>query len=274
MKTISHRQIIIPTVVSVLLFFLFGFQTNRDNPDLNSIKKKVKKDLMYLDKYNGAWDTTDTDPESFGLKTANSLVKLLTFTELKDIDLKGFGNLTRTASTNDSFNIHLYNFYYITGGTMGSRDFSVIQWTSRNGKLFAYHLTKEQEMTYEKVYRLNSKTANLFLLLGSSQANSTQTFSSAKIIQIKGDYLILKYPAFVTESELLFANSELSFNPVTQTLTIQTTGEESFQYIKYKIKNPATKDTAAYKIIYNQITPKISSDGIVTLKFNGKKFLK
>lgn len=258
----------IKSLIIIVLFSFISCQIN-ENSDFEKLQKETKENLLFLDKYVVS-EKPDFNIDSFGILTAEKLVKLMTFTDSRKLNLKEYGNLEISAFTHDSFDIHIYNFYYYTGGSMGSRDYSVIQWKNKNNKLFAYHLTEALEWEYIEIYKLNSNSDNLFLLVGSTQVTANQYIGLAKVIQINDSNINLDYPSFVNKSEFEIWSNNLTFDTLTETLSFGLFEEESDQNLKMY-------DSVTYRKIFKVFEKNMEQDDdgcwLVKLKFNGNKFI-
>lgn len=256
-------------IIILLLFSFISCQIN-ENSDFEILQKETKENLQFLDKYVVS-EKPDFDIDSFGILTAEKLVRLLTFTDSRKLNLKEYGHLELSAFTNDSFDIHIYNFYYYTGGSTGSRDYSVIQWKNKNNKLFAYHLTEALEWEFIEIYKLNSNSANLFILLGSTQVTANQYIGLAKVIQLNDSNINLDYPAFINKPEFEIWSNNLSFDTLTETLSF------GLQEMEKSDRNLKMYDSVTYRKIFKvfEKNKELDENGcsLVKLKFNGKKFI-
>jgi hypothetical protein len=144
--------------------------------------------------------------------------------------------------------VHLYHF---------------VQWQNQEGQLFAYDLNnKLPKLQYGPAYHLGSQgSSELYLLYGSCAVSvpdcvgapvSSQGFY---VLQIKGDYLILDYPAFGERSSIESSEYDMFYDEKTKNIEMSEQGPTEYHKLQ------GQKYRSAY-IVEKQYT------------FNGKKFIK
>lgn len=208
-----------------ILIFILSQTCNLFAQNYTNLQKQIKSELVYLDKMPHVLrENPDFDPEVYSSRVAKKLQKLLTFDESRPIiDTAYFGGkyyplLKLSIQTDDKRNIRIYNFGYDCGGTRGSITHSVIQYTNDAGKLYTYDISRKINCRFFKIFLLQD---DLYLLFGDEKAYGGCRTQTAYIIQFKGNYLILDYPAFIDRPDLNFCNVAFDYNQKTKVLTTQ-----------------------------------------------------
>lgn len=153
----------------------------------------------------------DADIDNLVFSTGNKLIEILKSQKIENPDNLGIDCI----SSKDSI-ISVYTFSYNSGGTRGTIHNPVIQWKKKDGSLGAYELypaNKKKfrgvEFSISEIYKLPSNNKKLYLLIGSEKGSSIMYNAYAIVIQIKNNYLILDYPAFLNKSSGLKFNDYL-----------------------------------------------------------------
>lgn len=254
--------------ISLIVFLIMCVHvTGFSQRSTKTLISQIQKNIIALDKYH--YRNSTIDPDSLSLATANKLVNLLKRKQLSKTEVEKLG-LELSIKTIDSSNIRIYSFKYNCGGSAGYIWHPVMQWTNKTGKLFAYNFSKYVNCNFDEINRLSSTSKNLYLLIGSTRGNGACMASCIYTIQIKGDYLILDYAAFVTAPYLWFCNTEINFDSKKQRLKITfERREDMYSYdtdSKYLKSEKSIQKLRSWFIQEEWWT--------VDLKFNGTRFRK
>jgi hypothetical protein len=219
------KHLITVLIISLIKAVSFG-QVLQKSLLFNQIEKGIKQSNEYNYINNGNFDV-----DSICSITSNRLVKLLKTKRLSIKEEKKLG-LEYIQKTEDSSNIRIYHFGYSSGGSRGFVTYPIIQWTNRKGKIFAYNLSNYLHCRFIGIKKLKSNDKNLYILLGGEKAFNSCVSKIAYVIRIKGDYLILDYPAFKNRAYLNLCNAAFSFDEKSQTLTLSDIGsDEKLEFI-------------------------------------------
>ncbi|MEP7263129.1 MAG: hypothetical protein ABI772_01455 [Bacteroidota bacterium] len=250
-------------IISILLLNF----SSKANPDFDRLKNEIIKnlrwfgdDLIYLD-----YERARIDIDSLASSTELKLRKLLTYNESINLDIKEFPNLRLDAYTQDSLRIRLYYFSNVVGPTGYEDVHTVCQWQSQKGKLFSFAISSKILGTIGSIYKLKSKSDQLYLVQSQDFYNTI-----IYVIQFKGDYLILDYPAFVNESSIILEHADVSFEPRQQKLSVKLYKEENYEM--YNVVEPMrskAEESESYKKILEYFKNKVT----VNFIFNGRKFI-
>lgn len=235
---------------------------------IKTLTNQIKQNLIKLDDFPFVDNTFD--PDSLSLITASQLVRLLKKKKISEKEAKEIG-LVCSIKTTDSSNIRIYNFYYTTGGTRASITHPVIQWTNKKEQLFAYNLSKYVNYEFNQINQLVSTSKNLYLLTGHEPGNGACIQGVIYTIQIKGDYLILDYPAFSTASYLGFCNVEIDFDEKKQKLNLLFDSYYDIYY--YTDEKRYLKSKNSIQKLDNWFNQNATTN-LVSLKFTGTRFRK
>ena len=147
------------------------------------------------------------DPKIMVQETGALMVDILQHRTLQNLETE-VSNLTTISSEDGKINV--YDFYYYSGGTAGDIFNSIIQWPKSDGSYGAYELFPADkrgffgiEASFMEIYKLPAEDREVYLLLGQAKGSSRVSNYYALVIQIKNDYLILDYPAFLNEGPAL-----------------------------------------------------------------------
>ena len=184
----------------VLLLFFLKFQ-------LLYGQDKLENFVQTLNQLSEWTYENDTDIDSLINSTGSKLIEILKKQEIENPDNLGIDCI----SSEDSI-ITIYTFSYNSGGTRGTINNPVIQWKKSDGSFGAYELFRGVEVSISDIYKLPSDDKDLYLLIGSEKGSSIVYDAYAIVIQIKNDYLILDYPAFLNKSSGLNFNDYLDEN--------------------------------------------------------------
>ena len=255
--------------INLVLFLMISSNiTGFSQQSITTLSMQIKKNISKFDGYPFKDDTFDAD--SLSLVIANKLVRLLKKTTLSEKEAKRIG-LELSIKTTDSSNIRIYNFWYTSGGTRASITHPVIQWTNKEGKLFAYNFSKYANCNFTQINRLSSTSKTLYLLTGHEPGNGACVQGFIYTIQIKGDYLILDYPAFVSAPYLFFCNVQIDFDKKKQQLDLSFDTYRDMYYHTDEQKYLKNKESIKkLNDWFIQDTASVS----VKLKFNDTRFQK
>ncbi|MGB0861796.1 MAG: hypothetical protein ACPG19_01530 [Saprospiraceae bacterium] len=252
----------------VIFLIICSNITGISQQNIKTLASQIKKNISKFDGYPFKDDTFDAD--SLSLVIANQLVRLLKKATLSEKESKEIG-LELSVKTTDSSNIRIYNFWYTSGGSRASITHPVIQWTNKEGKLFAYNFSKYANCEFTEINRLSSSSKRLYLLTGHEPGNGACVQGFIYTIQIKGGYLILDYPAFVSAPYLGFCNVQIDFDKKKQQLDLSfDTYRDMYYHTDEKKYLKNKKSIQKLDAWFTQDTATLS----VKLKFNGNRFRK
>jgi hypothetical protein len=261
--------------IIIISFFLLTncsicFAQDTAQQKFNVLKGQIKTRLTFLEKYN-YWTNQDFDIDKYSEKTSVLLTDLLKQRPPDSNSLKDIKNLSLSAKTNDSLQVHLFNFGYNSGGSRGWITHPIIQWRDGNGIYHAYNLSTNINCRFYQIHKLTTTAGNLYLLIGSEKGNSSTIQNIAYVIKIDEKNIFSNYKAFINRSYINLPNSKLSFNDKTQTLKcISDTDNENFtlhlEYIE------PTKDTLATRKLLQMFFREYNEP--ICLKFIGGRFVR
>lgn len=259
-------------IIAFSLFTNCAVCLSQDTTQLNfnALKQQLKPRLIFLEKYD-YWSNQDFDIDNYAKKTAVSLTKLFKQKFLDSNNLKDFKNLSLSAKSNDSLQVHIYSFGYNSGGSRGWITHPIIQWRDKNGIHHAYNLSQSINCRFFQIHKLTTNKGNLYLLIGSEKGNSSTVQNIAYVIKIDERNVFSNYKAFINRSYINLPNSELTFDDKTQTLKcISDADNEKFtlhlEYIK------PTGDTTATRKLIQMFSREYNET--ICLKFIGGKFVR
>jgi hypothetical protein len=247
-----------------------SFAQDTAQQKLTALKGELKKRLVFLEKYN-YWTNQNFDIDKYSKKTAVLLTDLLRNRHVDSNSLKGIKNLSLSAKSNDSLQIHIFNFGYSSGGSRGWITHPVIQWRDRNGDVQSYNFSKKINCRFYQIHRLISTTGNFYLLIGSEKGNSSTIQNIAYLIKIDDKTIVSNYKAFINRSYIILPNAELSFNDKSQTLKCNSdTDNENFTlHLRYI---EPTNDTLSTKKLLQMFHREYNEP--ICLTFTRGKFIR
>jgi hypothetical protein len=159
--------------------------------------------------------------------TPRRLVTYLKTHELSAAEAKKL-NLDLSAEYKDAAHLKVFTYYYDSGGTRGTIHRPVLQWQNPAGQRFAYAAPEECEFT--EIHKLASPGRTQYLLLGHDKGSGSCILSTAYVIEIKGNYLLVNSAAFGKKARLdaaignsdslILCNVDLTFDAHKQVLRI------------------------------------------------------
>ena len=172
----------------------------------------ISNDLNRLSTWSYSSNNT-FGPDSLMFLTGKRLLK---FSKRKVIEeLDSLDNFDRLSSKDSKINV--YGYSYTSGGSGGPVSRSVIQWKKNDGSYGAYELFPTDKKGYNgmethfyEIYNLPIEDKALYLLIGIKGKSGRFVQGNALVIQIKNDYLILDYPAFMGKASYLYYHDDLS----------------------------------------------------------------
>ena len=184
--------------------------------------------IKELDDFRWDWfdDTTYNDkfvciigPDSLALIIADKMIPLLCHPKSLEYDFTKMGKGLLAIHESGDRRLRSYTYYHYSGGTAGMIGHTILQWTKENGTLGAYNLFRQRESGFKgtnahihEIHELNSPKHDLYLLYGDEKCSSLCFLSTWLVVQLKGPYLILDYPAFPDKSPMLTVeNCRLEF---------------------------------------------------------------
>jgi hypothetical protein len=182
-------------VIIFLIFWEWSFSQNMEIVDLRKRLEKIQ------DWYT--WPNLDTQNQS----TSDLLVKILKQREIFEYDsLPNFG-MVRSADKK----ITLYHYSFDTGGTSLFEYHFFLQWRNPDGSFGAYDLLPYLDKAglrylafYGSIENLPSMDGNIYLLKSQNIGPGFKyEYRVIQIVQVKGNELILNYPAFFNMSPIL-----------------------------------------------------------------------
>lgn len=262
------------TIAIFILLTIFCFQTKAQS-NFDKLKLEMKENLKWFsqDLNYTVYEANNINIDSLAASTEDELANLLKIKESTDLDLKEFPNLHLNVTTTDSLNIRLYSFSNSVGPTGYESVHTVIQWTDTKGTLFSFPVSSKVPGAIGEIYKLKSNNSTLYLLLSNDYFTNIQY-----VIQFKGNNLILDYPAFANSPQISENRMDVSFNDITQVLTIasyENSDDEEPDVDDIRllhIGDYADEDPSNQKII-KQLYKQLQNNHSIKLKFDGHKFI-
>ncbi len=175
--------------------------------------------------------------------------------------------------------LRVYTIGYASGGTRGTVHIPVVQWKSATGQLGAYRLHEECDFT--EVHKLASPGRMLYLLLGQEEGDMNAMKSEARVVELKGNYLLLDEAAFGSYTPLVLSNVELSFENRPQVLTLDLADHDADEQDDkvlaqwgYHGKFPKRPLTLFRRTYPPEVAHKKSVAKMLRLKFSGGRFVR
>lgn len=245
-------------------FFISGSTTTHS--EFDRLKNEIIRNLKWFSdtlKYHD-YEAAGIDIDSLATSTELQLQALLTFKESMDLNLSEFPNLKLAADTHDMLQIRLYYFSHVVGPTGYEDVHTVCQWRNKKGRLLSHGISSKIPGTIVRIHNLRSNAGQLYLL-------QSQDFSNTivYIIQFRGSYLLLDYPAFVTVPNIILKNAYVSFMPEKQTLAVRLYDDNTAAEAVIDPMVDKARDSESYKRIIEYFKDKRS----VNFTFNGLQFL-
>lgn len=263
----------------IILIFLFLLTTSiclgQRNSEMQKLTVSIKKNISFAANYTYS-AYPDYNIDSLCLITAKKTVKLMSRSNFSSTYYKSLG-LKLAVESKDKTNIKVFNFGYDCGGTRRIITHPIIQWKNAIGKTFAYNLSAKINCNFFEIHQLKSKSRNLYLLIGVEAGDSNCYQGIAYVIEIKGDKLILDFPAFVNRPYLNLCNREFEFDSKAQILTSLLEHASVPVPLTYSLnaQGDYSKDKNANKELENLIAKGYQNEpSIFYLKFNGRQFVK
>jgi hypothetical protein len=174
--------------------------------------------------------------------THRQLVAYLKTHEVSAAGAKSLG-LDYTDAT-DANHLKVFTYSYSSGGTRGTIHQPVLQWRNAAGRLFAYSMDEECDFT--EIHALTVPGRTLYLLLGGEQGNSQCYVYQARLLELKGNYLLLDNGAFDKKPALHLCNVEMKFDDAKQVLRLDLTeySTEHDEVLPAKWYHPGAKSLA------------------------------
>lgn len=263
----------------IIWTFIFLVITSVCMAQNNAVVQKqaalIKKNISFAADYTYS-AYPDYNIDSLCLITAKKTAKLMSGSNFSNTYYKSLG-LKLAIESKDKTNVKVFNFGYDCGGTRRVITHPIIQWKNAIGKTFAYNLSAKINCNFFEIHQLKSKGRNLYLLIGVEAGDSNCYQGIAYVIEIKGDKLILDFPAFVNRPYLNLCNREFEFDENTQTLTSLLEHASVPFPLTYSINTQGdySKDQNANKKLEELIGEDYRKEpSIFYLKFNGQQFVK
>lgn len=149
--------------------------------------------------------------------TARQLVAYLKTHEVSAATVRKLG-LDLSAASTDAAQFKVLTYEYSSGGTRGTIHRAVFQWKNPAGKLFAYSFGEEGGLS--ELHPLASPGRTQCLLLGNERGSGSCVSSIARLVELKGDYLLLDGKAFDNGPALSICNAEMSYDAKHQRLAV------------------------------------------------------
>jgi hypothetical protein len=260
-----NRQIII----ALLLISCFKTTSAQDAAKTyNTLKQQLKSRLTFLNNYRYL-ENQDLDVEKYASKTSEMLSQFLSIKRIESSTLKRFKNLQLSAKSNDSLQVHIYDFGYHCGGSRGWITHPIIQWQDQSGKLHTYDFSKKINCEFHEIHKLKSSSGNYYLLIGNEIGNSSNIQNIAYVITIDRIKVSADHKAYVNRPYINLCNTEISFNPQSQILKF-VNEYESDDFLLHIQSIPPTNDTTATKKLLKMFSRQYNEP--ICLKFNNGKF--
>jgi len=251
----------------MLSFCLISFSLNAQNGSSTSLVDALK----ILEK----WHYNDPiDIDSLAKEVGHSLVQKLEKGPMANLD--SISNLSVVASLDSQ--VFIYTFAYESWGTRGTIHLPIVQWVKPDGSYGAYELFPQAkkrgftgiETHFQAIHKLPAEDQTLYLLVGKEEVDREYYLGHAMVIQVKGPYLILDYPAF-QERDPILAFDDYGFSGDGGSCGIACI---EYQEGKSEIFIPGlgTRDVIrTTKGRFHQ-TKTLDVEGELSLVFNGKRF--
>jgi hypothetical protein len=174
---------------------------------------ELKKDIIRI--RSGTEGESDAF-DNLTVTTARRLVTYLKSHELTAVGAKALG-LDYTEST-DAGHLKVFTYSYSSGGTRGTIHRPVLQWQNAAGQRFAYSM--DEECWFMEAYKLASPGRTQYLLLGADKGDGQCDNFQARVVEVKGNYLLLDNAAFEGQPALRLCNVDMDFLPAQQLLRL------------------------------------------------------
>lgn len=258
-------------IIAFLLISSFQTTTAQDAAKTyNTLKQQLKSRLTFLNNYRYA-ENENLDVDKYASKTSEMLSQFLSIKQIESSTLKGFKNLQLSAKSNDSLQVHIYDFGYDCGGSRGWITHPIIQWQDQSRKLYTYDFSKKINCEFHEIHKLKSSSGNYYLLIGSEKGNSSSIQNIAYVIKIDSNKVSADHKAYVNRPYINLRNTEISFNPQYQILKF-VNEYESNDFLLYIESIPPTNDTTATKKLLKMFSRQYTEP--ICLKFNNGKFMR
>jgi hypothetical protein len=253
----------------LFLLAILSFQTNAQS-NFDKLKAELKSNLKWFsdDYIYSDYEENNIDIDSLATITERKLTQLLTLSESYNLDPKEFPNLNLFVTSNDSLNIRFFSFSNSVGPTGYESVHTVIQWTNRTGKLLSYCISSKIPGSISKIHKLKSESSVLYLILANDYFTTIQY-----VIQFKGDYLILDYPAFVNSPQLLFNRMNSFFSDKTQELTIESYEDVGIDDNTLLPMSVRADENPSFRKLTSYFERQFKNKKLSKLKFDGIKFI-
>jgi hypothetical protein len=274
---------------AILLFFAVLFHSGyaqQPTEDYATLKKQVKKNIGKCNSYDPRspeWE--DVNIDSLAERAAGELTRLLKYDESVNLNPDELG-LSVDAKTTDETQIRVYSFYYISGGTIGGIFFPVIQWRNKQGKPFAYNLSREWMKSFHNVYLLKKDSASsVYMLLGKGNESSAHWGYYAYVLKFSGDLMFTNYHAFAKQNDLYLTDVEITYDTARKVLHLDGDLDRLQSDLQWQLKDAdsnakSPSDTIANRQYYNLFMAKYDKDPAdyptdngIDLWFNGNHFV-
>jgi hypothetical protein len=180
---------------------------------------------------------TEGESEAFSNLMNTTPRRLVAYLKTHEVSAAGAKklNLDLSAACKDAAHLKVFTYNYSSGGTRGTIHRPVLQWQNAAGQRFAYAVPEECEFT--EIHKLASPGRAQYLLLGNDRGSGRCYLSVAYVIELKGDYLLVKSAAFdkatrlsnavASEAALILCNVDMEFETRKQVLRIVDTEFEA-----------------------------------------------
>lgn len=160
---------------------------------------------------------TEGESEDFDKLTAATARQLVTYLKTHEVTAAGAKSLGLDyAEAKGTDHLKAFSYSYASGGTRGTIHRPVLQWRNAAGQLFAYAMA--EEAGFYAMYPLASPGRALYLLLGGDKGDASCDMSQARVVELKGNYLLLDTPAFNKQPALNLCNVNFDFDAARQVL--------------------------------------------------------
>lgn len=255
---------IILVLTTIITSLLTSFTACKKS-EYEILKSELQKDLKWFnyDLHPHHYFEAGLNIDSFANETEKKLIKLLTYKESLNLNIKELPNVELIYFA-DSLK-KIYSFYYSTSSSKGMiATLSIIQWKNKKDSILAIPITKQLYFgRVDKFYRLKPQSNNLYMV---SASNWTDEINY--VLQFEENGIKFDYPAFFNRPYLIVDGSKLydyeknGFNEKTKTFSINCNDTENV------IRDYASED----KPIAATLNTMMKYTGLLQLKFNGKNF--
>ena len=137
------------------------------------------------------------DNDLFGDSTSyffeKGMLKLLEYPQSLTYDFKKISKFFSGVIKSEDDKLRFICYTRWSGGSAGDITYPFIQFKKKNGQLGSYYWNS---LHSGSIHKLHSKDKDLYLVMYGGTGNTTNGIYGAIVLQLKGNFLIIDYPAF------------------------------------------------------------------------------